>query len=95
MKLKMKSPASVTLALLLPMIVLTGCVSATRDVAATQRLYQPSILRLNPGQEIQTQDGLYRPQTPEVWHSDNRYRQLERAYLDQLSALQTRQLSTR
>ena len=95
MKQKMKSTASVILALLLPLIVLTGCASATRANADMRRLYQPSILRLSPAQEVQTQDGQYRPQVAEIWHSDARYRQLERAYLDQLSAQQTRQLSTR
>jgi hypothetical protein len=91
----MKSNASVILALLLTLSALTGCAHVSPAAADSRRLYQPSILRLPPGQEIQTQDGLYRPQVAEIWHSDARYRQLERAYLDQVSALQTRQLPTR
>lgn len=85
MKQKMKSTASVTLALLPLLLVQTGCASATRANADTRRLYQPSILRLSPGQEIQTQDGVHRPQVPEIWHNDARYRALEKSYLDQLS----------
>lgn len=42
-------------------------------------IYQPSILTLTPGTPVQTEGGIYTPQTREVWHSDKRYRDLERA----------------
>lgn len=45
---------------------------------STANIYQPLILRLKANQTIQTSDGLYTPQTDEVWHSDTRFRKLER-----------------
>jgi hypothetical protein len=41
-------------------------------------IYQPSTLRIKAKTPIQTIDGVYTPQTNEVWHSDARYRRLER-----------------
>jgi hypothetical protein len=41
-------------------------------------IYQPSTLRLEKGKAIQTIDGTYTPQTNEIWHSDARFRKLER-----------------
>lgn len=89
MKPRMRSTACATLAALLISTALTGCASASRGAADTRRLYQPPILRLPQGQPIQTQDGLHVPQADEVWHSDARYRELERAYLDQLATRPT------
>lgn len=85
MKPKMKSTACVILAALLISTALTGCGSASLGAADTRRLYQPTVLRLPQGQPIQTTDGLHVPQVDEIWHSDTRYRDLERAYLDQLA----------
>jgi hypothetical protein len=45
---------------------------------STANIYQPLILRLKAKQQIQTSDGLYTPDTDEVWHSDTRFRKLER-----------------
>lgn len=45
------------------------------------------MLRLIPGQTIQAVDGSYTPQTEEVWHSDARYRALERQLIDTAAAL--------
>lgn len=83
---KTRSTASATLVALAMLCALTACASASRDAAATRRLYQPPVLRLSPGQSIQTPEGIYRPQVAEIWHSDPRYRDLERAYLDLLAA---------
>jgi hypothetical protein len=88
---KTRSTACAILAALLMLYGLTGCALVSPAGAESRRLYQPSLLRLAPSQQIQTQDGLYLPQVAEVWHSDARYRALERAYLDALSALQTHQ----
>jgi hypothetical protein len=41
-------------------------------------IYQPSILSLEKGKPVQTKDGIYTPETDEVWHSDKRFRLLER-----------------
>jgi hypothetical protein len=41
-------------------------------------IYQPSTIRLKANVPIQTTDGIYTPQTDEVWHSDARFRRLER-----------------
>lgn len=41
-------------------------------------LYQPPIIILEGGKEVITKEGKYTPQTDETWHSDYRYRELER-----------------
>jgi hypothetical protein len=41
-------------------------------------IYQPSIIVLEEGKQIETKEGFYTPQTEEVWHSDKRFRELER-----------------
>jgi hypothetical protein len=41
-------------------------------------VYQPPILPLEKGTKVQTKEGLYTAQDEEVWHSDRRYRELER-----------------
>jgi hypothetical protein len=33
---------------------------------------------LEEGKQIETKEGFYTPQTEEVWHSDKRFRELER-----------------
>jgi hypothetical protein len=87
MKPKTKSTASAILAALLTLSALTGCAHVSPGGAASRSLYQPPVLRLSPAlPPIQTPDGLYRPQVDEVWHSDARYRALERSYLDALAA---------
>jgi len=42
-------------------------------------IYQPSILKLKANLSVQTNDGIYTPQVDEVWHSDKRFRELERS----------------
>jgi len=44
-------------------------------------ILQPNILRLKEGTEVITIDGRYIAQCDEVWHSDARYRKLERESL--------------
>lgn len=41
-------------------------------------IYQPSVLILEKDAKIQTRDGIYTVQEEEIWHSDKRYRELER-----------------
>ena len=59
---------------------LTSCVSNLPPSVSDLNIYQPSTLRLTKGEAIQTRDGIYTPQTDEVWHSDARYRRLEREF---------------
>lgn len=41
-------------------------------------IYQPTILKLTANKAIETIDDTYTPQIDEVWHSDKRFRKLER-----------------
>ena len=60
------------------LIGLTSCVSNLPPSVSDLHIYQPSTLRIKAKTPIQTIDGVYTPQTNEVWHSDARYRRLER-----------------
>lgn len=72
---KLKS-CGITVTVLLPML-LTSCVWNLKGREKNLRIYQPSTLRLEKNQKVQTLDGYYVPQVDEVWHSDLRYRKLE------------------
>lgn len=63
--------------------VQTSCVNNSKTKKPNYNIYQPSTLRLQKDQPIQTVDGIYTPQTDEVWHSDKRYRVLEQEILFQ------------
>ena len=76
-------------ALLLMHFALIGCALVSRDESASRQLYQPPVLRLSQAQPVPTQDGLYRPPTAEVWHSDARYRAMEAQVIDLTAALAT------
>ena len=69
--------------------VLTGCslVSSAPKVSPAASIYQPRVLRLAAGQLVPTQDGMYTPQVPEIWHSDRSYRELEAQLIDTAAAL--------
>lgn len=84
----MKSTCCAIAAGLLTSSVLTGCAHASRDAAVSRTLYQPPVLRLAPPVSVETQDGTYRPQVPEIWHSDERFRALEHQLLDAAAALE-------
>jgi len=60
------------------LIGLTSCGSSSFPNVSNLNIYQPSTLRLKKASPIETKDGIYTPQTDEVWHSDARYRRLER-----------------
>ena len=62
------------------LIGLTSCESVLGPNVSGLNIYQPSTLRLIKAEAIQTRDGVYTPQTDEVWHSDARYRRLEREF---------------
>lgn len=57
---------------------LISCEQSLRPLTTGMTIYQPSILNLEAGTTIQTKDGVYTPQVDEIWHSDKRYRTLER-----------------
>jgi len=59
-------------------IGLTSCGTSSSTKSGTLNIYQPSILNLAAGTPIQSKKGIYTPQTDEVWHSDARFRKLER-----------------
>ncbi len=69
--------------------VLTGCalVSSAPKVSPAASLYQPRVLRLAAGQTVPTQDGSYKPEVAEIWHSDRAYRELESQLIDTAAAL--------
>ena len=71
-KLKIFAPTVVML------IGVTSC--ATNSSVKTQafNIYQPSTLSLKKGVPVNTSKGVYIPQSDEIWHSDNRFRSLER-----------------
>lgn len=48
------------------------------EIVGKLNIYQPSIIVLEEGKRIETKEGFYTPQTEEVWHSDKRFRELER-----------------
>lgn len=64
-------------------LLLAGCVTTKEPefapVSSALNIYQPSILALKAGTRVETKEGIYTTQTDEVWHSDKRYRDLERA----------------
>tara|TARA_R100001163_G_C4956832_1_gene122297 strand:+ start:13 stop:261 length:249 start_codon:yes stop_codon:yes gene_type:complete len=60
------------------MIGLTSCATSSSTKSGTLNIYQPSTLNLAAGTPIQSKEGVYTPQTDEVWHSDARFRKLER-----------------
>lgn len=61
-------------------LFLSSCVSKPypTEILGKLNIYQPSILVLEEGKKIETKEGFYIPQTEEVWHSDKRFRELER-----------------
>lgn len=66
---------------LVAMSVLTSCDPSLWKKEKPLNIYQPPILSLEKGKTISVKGGIYTPQTDEVWHSDARYRELERDIL--------------
>lgn len=50
-------------------LTLSACTLSSSASKATYNIYQPDCLRLEAGKAIQTLDGVYTPQTSEVWYS--------------------------
>ena len=70
-----------TFALIVGILLAVGCATDDAGDFTTLNLHQPSILSLEKGKPINTKDGVYTPQKDEVWHSDKRYRDIERKLL--------------
>ena len=85
--LRLSTLSCVLLVILPASWLLIGCSHVSPASADSRRLYQPPVLRLPAGQPVQTQDGVYLPQTAEVWHSDARFLALAASYTDALAAL--------
>ena len=66
------------LGIVMTLIGLTSCASDSLMNVPDLNIYQPSTLKLEKGSPIQTKNGVYTPQTDEIWHSDARFRRLER-----------------
>ena len=77
-KLSMRSKVYVMSVLVLLLSALTSCSNSSSMKNTTLNIYQPSTITLPAGNAIQTKEGQYTPQTEEIWHSDKRYRDLER-----------------
>lgn len=60
------------------LIGLTSCVTNSSVKTQALNIYQPSTLNLIKGTPIETSKGVYTPQQDEIWHSDARFRKLER-----------------
>lgn len=73
----MKLKNYVALVLMIATIGLTSCEVNFWKKERSLNIYQPSILRLEKNKPVDTKDGIYTPQTDEVWHSDARFRKLE------------------
>jgi hypothetical protein len=72
--------------ILLSVVALVGCQTTDSPDVGDLNLHQPSTLRLKAGTRVQTEEGVYRAQTNEVWHSDKRFRTLERKVYNQIYA---------
>ncbi len=59
-------------------LLLAGCATRSEAVMSELNIYQPSILILEKGVEIQTKTGKYKPQTEEAWYPEKTVRELER-----------------
>jgi hypothetical protein len=64
---------------LLIMLTLSSCNCSTKGNGS--RIYQTPILRIKAGTEVNTEEGIYKAQVDEIWHSDGRYRDLEKKLL--------------
>lgn len=73
--------------MLLLMCLPTSCKTVSPDARASLEIYQPRVLRLKAGQEVQTVDGRYRPQVDETWHSAAAYNAVEQKLINANAAL--------
>lgn len=79
----MKLKTYALLSLILIMIGQTSCAVNSSKKKSSLNIYQPSTLSLEAGKAIETTEGVYTPQTDELWHSDKRFRLLESEVIHQ------------
>ena len=60
-------------ALLLTVLLLTGCAQISPIVANSMQLYSPDTLEIKAGTVIQTKQGIYHAQVDERWYSADLY----------------------
>lgn len=85
--MKPRSPLCALVVTTLAIVALTSCASVSSAPRASPQIFQPRVLRLQAEQPVTTRDGIYRPQTDEVWHSARAYEQLEKENLNLAAAL--------
>ena len=78
MKSSNKSKILGRVGIVMMLIGLTSCAKDSSLSVPDLNIYQPSTLKLQKGKKILTEEGIYTPETDEVWHSDARFRRLER-----------------
>jgi hypothetical protein len=66
---KMKSPGLRVAAAMLTCGALLCCGCGSSGGGGALRIYQAQTLRLRAGAEVPTREGIYQPQTDEVWYS--------------------------
>jgi hypothetical protein len=60
-------------------LILASCSETASSVSMKDlNIYQPTLLKLQQGVTIQTEEGKYTPQTDEIWYSEKEFRELER-----------------
>lgn len=67
--------------LMLAALTLSGCATKPAPLplpVPALNIYEPPILVLPAGVPVMTEEGIYTPQTRVVFHSDARFRELER-----------------
>jgi hypothetical protein len=75
---EMKYANYAKLAMSLTLLTLTNCAPfSSKNEKPQLNIFQPPILNLQAKEPIQTLNGIYTPQTDEVWHSDKRFQELE------------------
>lgn len=79
LSIKLKNLGIKVILSLLMLLTLSSCSCSTKGSGL--RIYQTPILRLKAGTEVQTEEGLYKTQVDEIWHSDGRFRELEKKLL--------------
>lgn len=68
-------------AVLIASSVLTSCYRLPEIQSGNLSIYAPDVLRLPKGIPVKTLDGIYTPTQNEIYHSDKRFRTLERKIL--------------
>lgn len=80
-----KSRRCALLAVQTTLLALTLCGCAWKSSQSGLNIYQTPTLTLKAGTAIQTPEGIYTPQTDEVWVAAYKYNELEQKYLNEIA----------